>query len=99
MTVLRELALSVAALVVFLFVSHALSGPVENERINQSISASAWIGADPLPAERWLVKDSITTGRPWTGTEPAPAARRFARAVTPARRVKEVFAQFVPGES
>ena len=74
--------------------------PVDRWLAKASIAGgSPWIGADQVPAERWLVKDSITTGGSWMGADPNPADRRFAREVTPAARVREAFAQFVPGES
>jgi hypothetical protein len=99
MPILKELALAVAALVAFLYVSHAYLGPDESEPVKHSVTTSrSWLGADAAPAERWLVKDSITTGAFWTGTEPALAERRFARYRSPAARVSQVFAQFVPGE-
>ena len=94
MPILKELALAVTALVMFLFISNAFFGPAESEGIKDSTtSGRPWMGADP--AERWLAKDSITTGGSWMGAQPAPAKRRFS---TPAARIREVFAQFVPGE-
>ena len=96
MPILKELALAVTALVMFLFISNAFLGPAESEGIKDSTtSGRPWIGTDPVPAERWLAKDSITTGGSWMGAQPAPAKRRFS---TPAARIREVFAQFVPGE-
>lgn len=99
MPILKELALAFAALVAFLYVSHVYLGPDESEPVKPSVTTSrSWLGAEAAPAERWLVKDSITTGAFWTGPEPAPAGRRFAGYPSPAARVNQVFAQFVPGE-
>jgi hypothetical protein len=104
MPILRETALSALVLVAFLYASHALVGPEESEPVkhlavkHSVTNAGSWLGADAAPAERWLIKDSITTGQRWTGTEPPPSERSFARYASPAARVSQVFAQFVPGE-
>lgn len=99
MPILKEFCLAIAAFVAFLYASHAYLGPDESDAVRYSVtSRQSWLGADAVPAERWLVKDSITTGAFWTGPEPAPAARRFAGYPSPAARVNQVFAQFVPGE-
>ena len=99
MPILKEFALAVMAFVAFLYVSHAYLGPDDSEPVKHSVTTSgSWLGADAAPAERWLAKDSITTGPLWTGMEPTPSERRFARYASPAARVSQVFAQFVPGE-
>jgi hypothetical protein len=104
MPVLREGVLAALVLVAFLFASHAVLGPQDSAPAEQSAgvdsatNGGSWLSADAPPVERWLVKDSITTGRRWTGVEPTPAERRFARYTSPASRVSQVFAQFVPGE-
>jgi len=99
MPILREFCLAIAAFVAFLYASHAYLGPDESDAVKHSVtSRQSWLGADAVPAERWLAKDSITTGPFWTGTEPAPSERRFASYASPAGRVGQVFAQFVPGE-
>jgi len=100
MAIWKELALAGPALVLFLFISNALLGPDENERIKDTATISgSWIGADRIPAGRWLAKYSITTGGPLIDTDPASAKRWGARQVAPAARVRKVFAQFVPGEN
>lgn len=100
MPVLKEFCLAIAAFVAFLYVSHACLGPDESDAIKHSLtSRQSWLDADAVPAERWLAKDSITTAGPfWPGMEQAPSERGFARYGSPAARVRQVFAQFVPGE-
>jgi hypothetical protein len=96
MRIMKELAVAGPALVLLLLISDAFLGPDAFDR--QSLtSGRCWIGADQVPAERWFAKDSIVTGASWQGAYPASTERRFAR--TAAARVREVFAQFVPGES
>ena len=96
MGVLKDLAIAGPVLAVLLLLSHAFLGSDAIDR--QSLtSGRAWIGADQVPAERWLVKDSITTGASWHGATTAPAQRWVTR--NAALRVRDVFSQFVPGES
>jgi hypothetical protein len=96
MSILKDIAIAGPVLVLLLLLSDAFLGPDAIDR--QSLtSGGAWIGADLVPAERWLAKDSITMGACWRGGYAAPAERRVAR--TAAGRVRDVFSQFVPGES
>ena len=96
MGVLKDLAIAGPVLAVLLFLSNAFLGPDATDRPSLT-SGRAWIGADLVPAERWLAKDSITTGASWQGEYTAPAQRWVARSA--ALRVRDVFSQFVPGES
>ena len=98
MPIWREMACAGSALVLFLFINAAFLGPDENDRINHSVTTGrSWMGA-AVPAERFLAKDSITTGESsWIGA--APAEGRFIRDLTPAERIRKVFARFAPGES
>lgn len=104
MPILRELVLAGFVLVAFLYANRAVLGPEESESVEHlavkhlATNTGSWLDADAPPAERWLIKDSITTGGPWMGTAPPPAGRGFARYASPAARVSQVFAQFVPGE-
>lgn len=94
MPILKEITFAGAALVLFLFISAAFLGPNENDRIQHSITT--WIGAGPVPSERWLAKASITTHAP--RIDAVPAEPSFARDVTPGERIRKAFAQFAPGE-
>lgn len=96
MSVLKDLAIAGPALALLLLLSNAFLGPDATARPSLT-SGRAWIGADLVPAERWLAKDSITTGASWHGAYTAPAARWVAR--TAALRGRDVFSQFVPGAS
>ena len=96
MGVLKDLAIAGPVLAVLLLLSNAFLGPDATERRSLT-SGRAWIGAELVPAERWLAKDSITTGASWRGITTAPTQRWVAK--TAALRVKDVFSQFVPGEN
>jgi hypothetical protein len=96
MGVLKDLAIAGPVLALLLFLSNAFLGPDTTDK-RSLMNNSAWIGAELVPAERWLAKDSITTGASWRGIHTAPAQRWAAR--TAALRVKDVFSQFVPGAS
>jgi hypothetical protein len=98
MRILKDLAVAGPVLVLLLLLSDAFLGPDTIDR--QSLAggrAWSWIGADEVPDTRWFVKDSIVTGPSWRGEYPAPAERWSARSA--AARVKDAFAQFVPGEN
>ena len=96
MGVLKDLAIAGPVLAVLLFLSNAFLGPDATDRPSL-MNGRTWIGAELVPAERWLAKDSITTGASWHGATTAPAQRWVAR--TAALRVRDVFSQFVPGAS
>jgi hypothetical protein len=96
MGVLKDLAIAGPVLVVLLLLSNAFLGPDATDRRSLT-SGRTWIGAELVPAERWLAKDSITTGASWRGATTAPAERWVA--TTAALRVRDVFSQFVPGAS
>jgi hypothetical protein len=95
MPILKELAIAGPVLAVLLFLSHTFLGPdaVEGKSLTND---RAWIGAELVPAERWLAKDSIVTGASWQGVSTAPAQHRVAK--NAAVRVRDVFSQFVPAE-
>ena len=98
MPILKELAVAAAALVLFFFINAAF--PVPDDQGKPSATGDRpWIGAEFVPAERWLVKDLITTGKSWNGADPTPVGRGFGRDLTPHARIKGVFAQFIPSES
>jgi hypothetical protein len=88
MPILKEIAFAGAALVLFLFVSAAFPGPNENDRIQHSMTTS--IGVGPVPAERLLAKDSITSRASRIDAVPADPS------VTPGERIRKAFAQFAP---
>jgi hypothetical protein len=96
MGVLKDLAIAGPVLALLLLLSNAFLGPDATDRPSLTNNRT-WIGADLVPAERWLAKDSITTGASWHGAYTTPAPRWIAR--TAALRVKDVFSQFVPGAS
>ena len=96
MGVLKDLAIAGPVLALLLLLSNAFLGPDATDGPSLT-NGRAWIGADLVPAERWLAKDSITTGASWHGAYTAPAQRWVARSA--ALRVRDVFSQFVPGES
>lgn len=100
MPIFKELALAVPALALYLLVSDALFGPAQDAHAGRSTAVSGvWIGADSLPAERWLAKDSFVTGGSGVAAGRPVDPRRFEPGVTPHARIRGVFAQFVPGES
>jgi hypothetical protein len=84
MPVLKEITLAAAALVLFLFISASFLGP--NENAQQSITT--WIGVSPVPAERLLAKDSITSRASQIDAVAAHPS------VTPGERIRKAFAQF-----
>ena len=99
MPVLKEPAIAGPVLAVLLFLSHTFFGPEATERKSLT-NSGAWIGAELVPDERWLAKDSIITGAAWQsswqgvyGTSPQ---RRIAK--NAAVRVRDVFSQFLPAE-
>jgi hypothetical protein len=95
MPVLKELAVAGPVLAVLLFLSHTFLGP--DAIGGQSLTNNrTWIGAEPVPAERWLAKDSIVTGASWQGADAVSAQRWVAK--TAAVRVRDVFSQFVATE-
>jgi hypothetical protein len=96
MGVLKDLAIAGPVLAVLLLLSNAFLGPDATDRRSLT-SGRTWIGAELVPAERWLAKDSITTGASWRGAYAAPAQHWVAR--TAAVRIRDVFSQFVPGEN
>jgi hypothetical protein len=96
MGVLKDLAIAGPVLALLLLLSNAFLGPNATDRRSLT-SGRTWIGAELVPAERWLAKDSITTGASWHGATTAPAQRWVA--TTAALRVRDVFSQFVPGAS
>jgi hypothetical protein len=76
MPVFKELALAAPAMVLFLFVSDVFLGPGENERIKDPItSVSPRVGADLVPAERWLAMNTTASRSAWIGTDSVPAER------------------------
>jgi hypothetical protein len=87
MAILKEIAFAGAALVLFLFVSAAFPGPNENDGIQHSITN--WIAAGPVPAQRLLAKDSVTSRGSRIDAVPDPS-------VTPGERIRKAFAQFAP---
>jgi hypothetical protein len=88
MPILKEIAFAGAALVLFLFISAAVRSLNENDQIQHSITN--WIGAGPVPAERLLAKDSITSRASRIDAVPADPS------VTPGERIRKAFAQFAP---
>jgi hypothetical protein len=93
MPVLKELSIAGPVLFLLLLLSDALIGPAATQSLT---NRRAWIGAEQVPAERWLFKDSIATCVSWEGTYPFRAEPGMAK--TAAVRVRDVFAQFVPGQ-
>jgi hypothetical protein len=98
MRILKDLAVAGPLLVLLLLLSDAFLGPaaIDGQQLRGG-RAWSWIGADDVPDARWLVQDSIVTGPSWRGEYPAPVARWAA--ISAAARVKDAFAQFVPGEN
>ena len=88
----KEVAIAVQALALFLFVGHAFLGP--DEGYARSTGPSSWLGGAAVPAERFLAK------YPMTGSASGPVAseRTPGRDLTPQARIRDVFAQFAPGE-
>jgi len=96
MPILRELVLAIPMLILCLLVSAAVFGPDEHALPSVAVS-DTWIGADSLPAARWLAKESFASGELRPAAEPALRERR--RDIAPQARIRSVFARFVPGES
>src|ERR1700761_3538289 len=98
MRMLKDLAVAGPVLVLLLLLSDAFLGPAAIDAPPFAGGrAWSWIGADDVPDARWFLQDSIVTGPSWRGEYPAPAERSFA--MSAAARVKDAFAQFVPGEN
>jgi hypothetical protein len=95
MPVLKELAIAGPVLAVLLFLSHTFLGPDATEAKSLT-NRGAWIGAELVPDERWLAKDSIVTGAAWQGVYAVSPQRRIAK--NAAVRVRDVFSQFLPTE-
>ena len=95
MPVLKELAIAGPVLALLLFLSHTFLGPGAADSKSLT-NRGAWIGAELVPDERWLVKDSIVTGAAWQGNYAPLAQRRIAK--NAAVRVRDVFSQFLPAE-
>jgi hypothetical protein len=91
MSILKETAVSVPALAVLVFVSHAYFGSDDR----QSISApSSWLGAVAIPAERLIAKDLIA-GRVSKVDDESPVLEHTPPSeLTPQARIRSVFSQF-----
>lgn len=95
MPVLKELAIAVPVLFLLLLLSDALFGSADTQA--ESLTSNrTWIGAESVPAERFLFNGSIVTSPSWQGAYPVRAAFRARK--SPALRIRGVFAQFVPGD-
>jgi hypothetical protein len=92
MRVLKELTIAGPVLFLLFLLSDTFLGSAATPTTN----SQAWIGAELIPAERLLFDESIVTGTSWQGTYSDNAPSNFAK--TPAVRIRDVFAQFVPGE-
>ena len=88
----KEVAIAVQALALCLFVGHADLGPVEG--YGRSTDPSSWLGGASVPAERFLAIYPITG----SASGSLPLERAAARDLTPQARIRDVFAQFAPGE-
>jgi hypothetical protein len=96
MSILKEVAIAVPAMVLLLFVSNTFLGPDESYR--PTTGPKSWLGGEPVPPERFLAKNSMTGGASPTVAEPSPLEWGLARDLTPKARVRDVFAQFVTSE-
>ena len=95
MRMLKELAIAAPILFLLFFLTDSLVGPAATQP-DASAGRNVWVGAELIPAERFLFNEPIVTGASWQGTYPALVRYRAARSA--AVRVKDVFAQFVPGD-
>jgi hypothetical protein len=96
MPILKETAIAVPILALMLFVSHTLIGPDEGDR-QSTIGLTSWLGGVPVPAERFLAKDSITGRAAGANEANASSEQVSAGDVTPEARIRGVFAQFASG--
>jgi len=87
----KEAAIAVQALALFLFVGHAFLGADEGYG---RPTGSSWLGAASVPDERFLAKDSMAG----SASGLLQLERTAAIDLTPQSRIRDVFAQFVPGE-
>ena len=96
MSILKEVAIAVPAMVLLLFVSHTFLG--SDESYGPATGPKSWLGGEPIPPERFLAKNSMTGGASRTVAEPSPMEWGLARDLTAEARVRDVFTQFVTGE-
>jgi hypothetical protein len=88
----KEAAIAVQALALFLFVGHAFLGP--DEGYGRPAGLNSWLGAASVPDERFLAKGTMAG----SASGPVQLERTAAMDLTPQARIRDVFAQFVPGE-
>ena len=94
MRMLKELAIAIPVLFLLLFLADSFVDPATT-RAYSLTSRKAWVGAELVPAKRFLFAESIATGASWRGAYPNEARSEIAK--PPALRIRDVFAQFAPG--
>lgn len=94
MSPLKESAIAVPILGLLLFFSHAFLGPDESPSI---IGPTSWLGGMPIPAARFIAKDSITGSAYGTNAVGVPLEHVSVRDLSPQARIRSVFAQFASG--
>jgi len=91
MSILKETAISVPALAVLVFVSHAYFGSDDSQSMS---SPKSWLGAVTIPAERLISKDLIAGPASKAGDESPVLQHSPASELTPQARIRGVFSQF-----
>ena len=94
MRMLKELTIALPLLFLLFALTDIFLDPAAT-RAYSLANRKAWVGAELVPAERFLFDEPIATGASWRGAYPNEAPAEIAR--TPALRIKDVFAQFAPG--
>jgi hypothetical protein len=91
MSILKETAISVPALAVLVFVSHAYFGSEDSQPIS---TPTSWLGAVTIPAERLIAKDLITGRASKARDESSLSEEAPPSELTPQARIRGVFSQF-----
>jgi hypothetical protein len=95
MSMLKETAIAVPALVALLFISHTFYGSDERQFISAPIS---WLGAAAIPPERYIAKDLIAGPASSAGGSNQPPVQLPASQLSPQQRIRGVFTQFSPND-
>jgi hypothetical protein len=94
MSTFKETIIAAPVLALLLFVSHTFLGPDESQ---PTIGPTSWLGGGPIPAARFIAKDSITGSASGANAVGVPLEQVSARDLSPQARIRSVFAQFASG--
>ena len=94
MSTLKETIIAAPVLALLLFVSHTFLGPDVSQ---STVGLTSWLGGVPIPAARFIAKDSITGSASGANAVGVPLEQVSASEISPAARIRSVFAQFASG--